>query len=234
MSLKLVVETLEGLNEHIAKLYEPIEGSNTFRLMVEGAVPRERLDEFRNKNIDLMKQLDTFKGIDAAKYNELLGLEKRLTDKELIEAGKVEEVVNNRIKGLKSEHEQQLNSLTTELTSKSSQLENILIDSTVRVKALENGVLRSAVDDVLLRAKQSFKIVDGQAIPHQDGKIVYGKDGVNPMSVDEWINTLAKNASHLFEQNRGGGAQGSNSTGRNVDRTKLTPAQKIAAGLASS
>lgn len=231
MALKLVVDSVEGIEASIAALYEKQEDGK-FRLDVEGAVPREKLDEFRNTNIDLLKKLDGYKGVDPTKYQTLLGLEKKLTDKELIEAGKVDEVVQSRIKSMQGEHEGVVTSLTDQLGLANRQLETLLIDSAVRVKALEAGVMPTAVDDVMLRAKTVFKIVDGKAIPHVDGKPMYGKDGINAMSVDEWIGNLAKSATHLFGQTSGGGAQGSRGSNRNSGAGgKLSSLQKISVGL---
>lgn len=230
MALKLFVESLEGLDQHVADLYEK-DSNGKFRLDVEGAVPREKLDEFRNSNIDLMKKLDGYKGIDATKYQTLLGLEKRLTDKELIEAGKVDEVVQSRIQSMKGEHEGVVTKLSDDLSIANRQLESLLIDSAVRVKALEAGVIPTAVDDVMLRAKTVFKIVDGKAVPHSEGKPLYGKDGVNSMSVEEWMGSLAKSATHLFGQTSGGGAQGTRTQSRSGTTNKMSSIQKIANGL---
>lgn len=228
MTLKYIVESLEGLEPQIAALYEPADGK--FRLNVEGVAPREKLDEFRNKNIDLMKQLDGFKGVDLTKYQNLLGLEKKITDKELIEAGKVDEVVQSRISSMKTEHEQIVSQLNNQLGESNKQLESLLIDSAVRMQAVNQKVIPSAIDDVMLRARTAFKIVEGKAVPHVDGKPVYGKDGVNPMSVEEWINGLAKNAPHLFEGSQGGGSRGSGS-GTRTNSANLSATQKIAQGF---
>ncbi len=233
--LKFILDTIEGLDQSVASLYEK-QDDGKFRLNVEGAVPREKLDEFRNTNIELLRKVDSFKGVDVKKYNDLLALEKRVTDKELVDAGKLDEVVQGRVTQLRTEHEGIVNQLNEKLSVSERQLETLLIDSAVRVKALESGVLPTAVDDVMLRAKTAFKIVDGRAVPHADGKPVYGKDGVNPMSVDEWIGGLAKAAPHLFGSTAGGGASGSRNqgAGRPGAGSKMTSTQKIAAGLARS
>lgn len=229
--LKFIVDSLEGLDQQVATMYEK-QDDGKFRLNVEGAVPREKLDEFRNTNIELLKKVEGFKGIDVKKYSDLLALEKRVTDKELVDAGKVDEVVQSRISQMKTEHEGAVGQLNEQLSIANRQLETLLIDSAVRVKALESGVLPTAVDDVMLRAKTAFKIVEGRAVPHSDGKVVYGKDGVNPMSVEEWIGGLSKAAPHLFGSTQGGGASGSRTTGnRGGAGQKLTSTQKIAAGL---
>lgn len=228
--LKYIVDSLEGVPEAVASFYEPVDGGK-FRLNVEGAAPREKLDEFRNTNIDLLKKLENFKGVDVNEYKRLAELSKKIDEKQLVDAGKVDEVVQARISSMKGEYDGIVNDLTGKLQKSNGQLESLLIDSAVRVKALESGVLNTAVDDVMLRAKTTFKIVDGRAVPHVDDKPVYGKDGVNPMSVEEWINGLAKTAPHLFGSTQGGGAGGSRPGSRGVGSAKLTSVQKIAQGL---
>lgn len=231
MALKYTIDSTDGLEANIAALYEQTEDGK-FRLDVEGAVPREKLDEFRNKNIDLLKQVDKFKGVDITKYTTLLDLEKKVNEKELVDAGKVDEVVQSRISTMKTEHEGVVSTMKTQLEASNRQLEGLLIDSAVRVKALESGALPTAVDDVMLRAKMTFRIVDGRAVPHDGDKPIYGKNGVDPMSVEEWIGNLAKNAPHLFGATQGGGSQGSRS-GRSGSGAKLSSLQKIASGLRS-
>lgn len=231
MSLKYMLDSLDGLTEHVIPLYESVEGGK-FRLNVEGVAPREKLDEFRNNNIELLKKLDDLKDIDPVKFKSLLAIEKRLTDKELVEAGKVDEVVQSRVQTMKTEHDGIVTTLNEQLLGANVQLENLLIDSAVRVKALELGVKPLAIDDVMLRAKNALKLLNGVAVPHANGKPMYGKDGVNVMSVDEWITDLSKSAEHLFSTNTGGGASGSRGNGQ-PQNGKLSSVQKIAAGLAA-
>lgn len=230
MGLKLFVDNIEDVSESHRSLYEKMDDGK-FRLDVDGAVPREKLDEFRQNNIDLLKKLDSFKGVDVQKYNSLLDIEKRIKDKDLVEAGKVDEAVQSRIQSMKTEHDGIVKGLTEKLDASNRQLEGLLIDSAVRVKALELGALPAAMDDILLRAKASIKLVDGAAVPHSDGKPIYGKDGVNPMSVDEWLVGLSKSATHLFGQNSGGGSQGSGSSSSQNNMSKMSAIQKISMGL---
>ena len=49
MSLKFQIEKLEDVAENLRSLYTPHEGK--FFLDVDGAVSREKLDEFRTNNI---------------------------------------------------------------------------------------------------------------------------------------------------------------------------------------
>ena len=231
MKLKFKLDTLEGLDAAIAALYE--QGADgAYYLSVDGAVGKDKLDEFRNNNVKLLKDLEKFKDVDPAKYQELLALAKKQEEKKLIDAGEIDKVVEQRVGEMKSTYEGQLKALTEQNSVAQHQLESLLIDNAVRDAAVKSGVQPTAVDDVLLRAKATFKIKDGNAVPvDAQGNVVYGKDGTTPMSVVDWTTGLKKQAPHLFQGSQGGGAQGSGKG--NVDTSKLTSAQKIAQGLDS-
>lgn len=231
MKLKFKLDTLDGLDAAIAGLYE--QGADgAYYLSVDGAVDKSKLDEFRNNNVKLLKDLEKFKDVDPAKYQELLALAKKQEEKKLIDAGEIDKVVEQRVGEMKSTYENQIKTLTEQNSVAQRQLESLLIDNAVRDAAVKSGVQPTAVDDVLLRAKATFKIKDGNAVPvDAQGNVVYGKDGTSPMSVVDWTTGLKKQAPHLFQGSQGGGAQGSGKG--NVDTSKLTSAQKIAQGLDS-
>src|SRR6266496_6524142 len=47
-----------------------------------------------------------------------------------------------------------------------------------------------------------------------DGKTVrYGRDGLTPMTLEEWVDAQVSDAPHLFESNAGSGAAGNGSGG---------------------
>lgn len=231
MKLKFKLDTLEDLDATIAALYEQA-ADGDYYLSVDGAVGKDKLDEFRNNNVKLLKDLEKFKDVDPAKYQELLALAKKQQEKQLIDAGEIDKVVEQRVGEMKSTYENQLKTLTEQNSVAQRQLESLLIDNAVRDAAVKSGVQPTAVDDVLLRAKATFKIKDGNAVPvDAQGNVVYGKDGTSPMSVVDWTTGLKKQAPHLFQGSQGGGAQGSGKG--NVDTSKLTSAQKIAQGLDS-
>ena len=70
-----------------------------------------------------------------------------------------------------------------------------------------------AIPDITARARSVFKLVNG--VPgafEADGQTVrYGKDGVTPMTLEEWLDAQVSEAPHLFESNAGGGAGGASS-----------------------
>jgi hypothetical protein len=232
MSLKYVVDSVDGLSTDIAALYTP-NADGKFYLEVEGAVSKTKLDEFRNNNITLTKTLEKYKDVDLSTYSELLGLKKQTDEKKLIDAGELDKVVEQRVGEMRTTYTSQIETLQQENTVAKRQLESLLIDSTVRDAAMQSGVQPTAVEDVLLRAKTVFQIKDGQSVPmDKSGAVIYGKDGSTPMSVNDWVANLKKQAPHLFLGSSGGGAAGSRSPA-GADTSKLSSTQKITAGLDS-
>jgi len=230
MSLKFVVDSVDGLSEDMAALYSK-NTDGKFYLEVEGAVAKTKLDEFRENNVRILKELDKFKGVDPTKYADLLKLQEKADEKKLIDAGEIDKVVEQRVGQMRTTYETEVTRLKDANSVAHRQLESLLIDSAVRDSAMKSGVHPSAVDDVLLRAKTTFQIKDGAPVPKDSaGNVIYSKDGSTPMSISDWTTGLKKQAPHLFQGSQGGGAGGS---GRlSVETTnKMSPNQKITAGL---
>lgn len=232
MKLKAILDSLDGLDENLAGLYTKREDGK-FVLEVDGLVDKSKLDEFRTTNVKLMKDLDKFKDVDPVKYAELMREHQKIQEKEWIEAGEIDKVVEQRVTQMRTDFESRETGYKTNLQSMTSQLEKLLIDNNVREAAIKQGVRPTAVDDVLLRARTMFKIKDGNAVPFNDkGEVVYGKDGTSPMAIGDWVESLKGSADHLFNPSSGGGSQGGTIPGRSA--ANLTATQKIAAGLRRS
>ena len=69
--------------------------------------------------------------------------------------------------------------------------------------------------DITARARGVFRLVEGVPTAFEaDGKTVRaGKDGVTPMTLEEWVDAQVSEAPHLFESTAGGGAAGNGSGG---------------------
>ena len=233
MGLKYLIEKAEfdGLSEGVKGLYKA--DGTRYVLDVDGAVAKDRLDEFRNNNIELQQRLDKLKDIDPAKYKELMDLDQKVKEKKLLDAGQIDEVVKLRVAGIREELEGKVKESVDKLSQADAQLAVLLIDNVIKSAAIKNGVTSTAVDDVVLRAHSVFRMENGNAVPKDSkGQILYGKDGVTPMTADEWLIGLKKTAPHLFVGSRGSGAAGGTGTA-GVDLSKMTPAQKIAHGLST-
>lgn len=232
MPLKSVLEKVDDLPKEIQGLYEK-GADNKYYLGVEGMVASTRIDEFRSNNLELKKSLERYEGIDPEKYRKMVEEENKRREKKLLDAGDVDKVVAERVATMKTEFETNLANLTKANEGLNARLSSVLIDSTVKSAAVAAGVMPSAVDDVVLRAKSTFQVKDGNVVAVKaNGELMYGKDGVTPLTIEEWVGSLKTTATHLFEGMRGSGAGGARPGPGGVDTSKMTATQKIAAGLA--
>jgi hypothetical protein len=89
-----------------------------------------------------------------------------------------------------------------------------VIDGELRKAAMELGVLDTAVDDVLLRGKTTFKMVNGKATAFgPDSKEIYRPKDGEPLNIRDFVEELAKKATHLFKASKGADSQGGDKTG---------------------
>lgn len=231
MPLKHQIDSLDGVEASIQPFYQKDDATGKFFLQVEGMVAKTVVNEFRENNITLSKQLEAFKGVDPAEYRRLKDLE--TTYKGKPDEAAVEKQVQERVARMKDDYEGKVTALTNENGTMKSQLEVLVIDNSVRAAAIKAGVRPEAMDDVLLRAKTVFKFEKGAAVPYDSkGQPIYGRDGTNHMTTDEWATGLKKSAPHLFPTTAGGGATGPGGRGT-AQAGNMTPTQKIQAGLES-
>ena len=188
-------------------------------LDAEGAVEKAKLDEFRTNNVTLQKQLaeltQRFEGIEPEQVKALMAEKQKLEEAKHLKEGEVEKLLESRTRSLKSDLEKQITGLATERDALTSRLVEIEINQGVTLAATKRGLRPSAIPDAVARARKVFQLVNGVPTAFEpDGKTVrYGRDGVTPLTLDEWAEGLATEASHLFESAAGGGAVGHNSGG---------------------
>jgi hypothetical protein len=201
-------------------------------LDVDGAVEKAKLDEFRNTNVALIKERDELKqryaGIDPDEVKALAEEKRRLEEAQALKAGEVEKVVENRIKGIKADLDKQVSTLSAEREALTARLTAIQIDQGVITVATKRGLRPTALTDITARARSVFRLVNGVPTAFEaDGKTVrYGKDGLTPMTLEEWTDAQVAEAPHLFESNAGGGAAGNGSGGVGTRTTVKNPFRK--------
>ena len=211
MALKYKYTTKEEIPADQTALYVEREGA--FYLDAEGVTDKAKADEMRNHNIELRKQIEErdarFAGIDPDEVRKLAAEKERL---ELIAQGhkpeEIEKLVTDRLKGLKADWDKQFSVVTAERDSLNTRLTSIQIDQGVITVATKRGLRPTALQDITARARSVFRLVNGlpQAF-EADGKTVrYGRDGITPMTLEEWVDAQVADAPHLFESNAGGGA----------------------------
>src|ERR1700756_1021524 len=232
MALQFEVTDINTVPEALRAQYK--QDGTVFRLDVSGVVPASRLDEFRANNIRLQQEMEKFKGVDPVKYAELQEQAKKLAEGELIKKGDVDGLVNLRVGEMKKTYETQVQELTGSVGQFDQTPSRLLIDNVVKTEAVKAGVLPTALDDLTLRAGSTFSLKDGVPVMKDaQGNVIYGKDGVTPKSIAEWVADTRKSAPHLFAGFNGSGAGGGAGRG-SVDVSKMTPAQKISYGLSNN
>jgi len=217
MALKFKFKAKEEIPAELASHY--VERDGAWVLDAEGATDKSKLDEFRNNNVELLKQLDEqkkrFEGIDPDAVRKLAEEKQRLEDEQRVKAGEFDKVLEGRLKGAKAEWDKQLATVASERDALSSRLTVVQIDQGVTAAAAKRGLRATAIPDITARARSVFKLVNGVPMAFEsDGKTVRaGKDGIAPMTLEEWVDTQVSEAPHLFESNAGGGAAGNGSGG---------------------
>lgn len=201
-------EIPSSLKEHYQKNAE-----GKWELQVEGAVPKAKIDEFRNKNIELSRELDTlkaqYKDVDPAKFAELKAKEKDLEEGKIMKKDGVDALVETRTKEMREDYERKMAAEKKRADEAEGALTNMRLDVSLRDVGTKLGVRKEAIGDLVLRGRGSLKFEDGKLIAYgDDGKKLYGASG-DPMTVDEWAAQLTKTAPHLFEESKGQGAPGS-------------------------
>jgi hypothetical protein len=230
MALKFRFKTKEEIPAESQSLY--VERDGGWVLDVDGAVDKSKLDEFRTNNITLTNQLaeqkKRFEGIDPDEVRKLAEEKRKLEEAQQIKGGEVEKVVEGRLRNAKTEWDKQFNAITAERDSLNAKLTAIQIDQGVITAATKKGLRPTAIPDITARARTVFKLVDGAPRAYEaDGQTVRaGKDGIAPMTLDEWVDQQVADAPHLFETSAGGGAAGNGSGGAGGSRSVKNPFKK--------
>jgi hypothetical protein len=221
-------DDFDHLEDGAKSLYtEQDDGS--FVLDVEDKDFKSKLSEFRSNNIKLAKelelarsQLDQFKGVDPTKYAEMSKKLDELEDKNLLDAGKIDELVATRTERMRQTYDGQVKALQEKWESekrraddRESSLSRVLIDNEVTSAIGRVGtVVKGGLPDIVSRARTMWRLEDGKPVPYDsEGKVKYGESGDSPMTMDEWAKSLLEEAPHLFERSGGSGSGGSGEAG---------------------
>jgi len=230
MPLKFKLKSRDEAPAELQALYVEREGA--WVLDVEGAVDRVKLEEFRQNNIALRREVDDARamwaGFDPSEVRALLADKAKLEEAQRLKEGGIDAVVTGRLKTAQAEWQKQLSAITAERDTLTRSLAEIRIDQAVVTEATKRGLRPTALEDLTGRARKIFALVDG--VPRAleaDGKTVKaGRDGVTPLAVPEWVEGLVTAAPHLFEGNAGSGAVGSGSGGAGGNGSGKNPFRK--------
>ena len=221
MAVKSIVsaEEFDALAEPLKEAYKQ-DGDN-YVLDTDG---NDRIREFRNNNIKYLKELEEvknrlaqFDGIDVEEYKKAQAELQEIKDKELIDAGKIEELIGQRTERMRQDYERRFEIAQKgmeDAKGRAQRFEDELAD--LKISSLIMDAINKAgrpkagaLPDIMSRARHTWRLdKDGNPVPMSNGQIQYGADA-NPLTVQDYVLSLMKEAPHLFEENQGSGAPGS-------------------------
>lgn len=217
MKVKAFVKSLDEVSEPYRELY--VEDCNGgFKLDAEGVEDvtglKNSLTAVREELKTLKTEYTKYKDLDPEKAREALRKIEELGDKDLLDAGKVDELVTRRTERMRMDFDSQVKALKGAVEEKetvnktlSSRLEKHLIEQGLVAAAMEVGVpKKSALQDITSRGKMTWKLDEnGNPVAlASDGSKIFGKDGKAPITMVEWADGLMGEAPHLFEPSTGG------------------------------
>lgn len=196
-------------------------------------VPKVRLDEFRENNVKLVKERDdlssrvgkvkTVLGTEdldafAKELGDLRSVASRVKDGQLVENKGLEEALSERTRQMRESYDSEVQKAAKEaagwrdkFTTTSNKLRQTYIDRALTDVVLDetNGLEPKALIDIVARAARVFEVgEDGKLTPKNGDAVVYGADGVTPMTPKEWVLKLKEEAPYFFKGSNGGGAGG--------------------------
>jgi len=186
---------------------------------VEGLVPGERLDEFRNNNRALMTKTQELEAKlaqapNAEEYAKIKGELDTLKN-----VGGENKTLTQQVAALTQQVQTLTNSYKQaqeDASQKQVLLEKKVLEDTIRLSAEKHGVPAAAMGDVVRRGEADWVMKESKPSTH-----VLSKDGVTPVTMDQWMENLATTAPHLFAPSGGGGAH--NTSRNNVNRPTIRP-----------
>lgn len=237
--LKRSYEKKDQIPSGYENLYEEKDGKFVLKVEFEGLVGKEKVDEFRQNNIDLKKQLDALKDAlgetDPEKVKAYLADVKKKEEAAALKAGDIDKLLETRTAEMRKAHDTALTTAKKEIEKLTAELTKLVVENGIRAAAAAKKVLGTAVEDVLMRGKSVFQMKDGKAVAiGADGQPMFGKDG-SALTMEAWVDSLTSSAPHLFEassgggaSNAGGGASGGQTNPWKKDSFNLTQQGKIA------
>ena len=217
--LKFKYPTKDQIPSDHAAFYTERDGA--WFLNTEGVVDASRFDDLRKQNSTLQQQLDEFgkrfDGIDPDDVRAQLEQRRKLEEAQALKAGEFEKILESRARAQKAEFEKQLTTITGERDALNAKLTHVQIDQGVIVAGTKRGLRPSAIPDLTARARNAFKLVNGipRAFETDGSTVRAGRDGITPMSLDEWVESQISDAPHLFEPSVGSGASGNSGAAPN-------------------
>lgn len=235
-------EIPESLREH----YTEKEG----RFVLQTDPPTEdvtglktALDSERRLRRDAESQVSTFKskfeGIDPAEVGQMRERLESLKDKEIYDKEGLEALVGRRTQALQDDKARQIAARDRALEAAEAKYNELdtrwrtdRIQTAMTSDFIKAEVRDYAMEDAIGRGSKVFRDIDerGQPVAKNGDEIIYGKDGITPLTPHEWVVGLRTKglAPHFWASSSGSGAPGGLMNGAGgKDYSKLPTIERI-------
>lgn len=227
MALKAQIDALEdvaeGLRTEYREVQDPTTKKTVYVLDIEGSVDplpavRSLKDENARRRIEntkLTEQMGKFKILGDRDPNQILADLDRIEELKLaaegkLDDGKINQIVETRVRGKVAPLERELGQLRTQLGEKDKVIEgytvkerNRMIGAALSKAARDLKVVDSAMDDIELYGDRVFEVTDDGNVVTKDGV------GVTPgLSPKDWLADMQGKRPHWWGPSAGGGAGG--------------------------
>lgn len=179
-------------------------------------------NELLGKNRSLSDELTNFKsqfeGLDIDAVKGLLQKAGQDEETKLLAEGKIEEVIQKRTEKMREEHDKVLKAEKERADKAEAYAEKFkksVVQSQIVQAAIELEALPEATPDIAFLAQTKFALDEnGKAVAvDENGDVVIGKDGKNPLTPKEWIEDIRESKPYFFPKPNGAGGQGGNNSG---------------------
>jgi hypothetical protein len=235
MGLKLNIKTLDEVHEDLQDAY--VKDGDGYVLDFSaisdhpGVLKVKKTADDQDKKrktaeAELKKVTDEYGNVDLDAYKEAMAKIEAMGEKEMIDAGNIDELLDKRVGAMRDDYDAKITSMTNTIAekdetinSRTQELQDIKIYDAIKESALTKGVRTEALTDVSNRAKGVWSLEDGVPVAKKGDDILRGKSG-DHLTIDEWVDGISVESPYLFEPNNGGGAGGSGKEGGGTDFSK--------------
>ena len=222
-----VIEKLEDVAEPVRPFYVQKDGKFHVDLSAApaGFVPAAdlatangRVVEFRDTNIALKRQVDEllpiktqFEGLDATAAREAIAAQKLLKEKGITKPEDVTSLLQTAIQNAVKPLTDQITQITTSAAEERKRADAMTLSAQLGAKFTKAGGVPDALDYIVNKSAGVF-IVEGGVVKAAPNQFSADRPG-EPLSVDEWMTRMTKDAAFAFKTSSGGGANPQPSNG---------------------
>lgn len=185
---------------------------------------KAKIDTLIGEKRSVTDKMKEFEGIDIGKAKEALEIIDQNDYVRKIADGKFEEILAEKTDQLRTKHDEAIMAMTEKLALSETRaqdleisLNNTKIDSALRKAAVKAGILAEALDDVIVRGREVFKVSKSGDVEARDadGNMVRIDDKF--LTVARWVETMPK---HYWPLSDSAALKGSGSAAEMDNRLK--------------